>query len=192
MLNSFAAVLDSGGAGGGGGSYESIATLTAAGGETSLTFSSIPSTYKHIQIRFLARSARTGGLPGFENLNLQFNSDTGANYAHHFLRADGSGVYAGGTTSATQININNAVIASGSSNSLTYATGLISINDYSTTTKNKTVAAYAGSDFNGSGRIALSSGFRNSTSGITSITLQIDGQQFASGSVFSLYGIKGA
>lgn len=191
MLNSFVSVLDSGGAGGGG-AYESIATLTASGGETSLTFSSIPSTYKHLQIRFLARSARTNGLPGSENLNLQFNADTGANYAHHTLRADGSGVYAAGTADATQININNAVIASGSSNTLTYSTGIIDINDYSATNKNKTLAAIGGYDFNGSGRIAFSSGFRNSTSAITSIRLEIDGNQFASGSTFSLYGIKGA
>jgi hypothetical protein len=175
-----------------GGAFESIATVTAAGGETSLTFSSIPSTYKHLQIRFSARSTRTNSSPGSENLNLQFNGDTGANYALHFLRADGSSAFAGGQANASQININNAVIASGSSNTLVYSPGIIDINDYSATTKNKTVAALGGYDFNGSGRVALSSGFRNSTSAITSITLQIDGQQFASGSVFSLYGIKGA
>jgi hypothetical protein len=172
-------------------SYESIATITTAGSETSLTFSSIPSTYKHLQIRYFAKSARTGGLPGSENINLQFNGDTGANYAFHFLRCDGSGVFGGGTTSTTAININNAVIASGSSNTLTFAPGIIDIHDYSSTTVNKTVRAIAGWDFNNPGRLALCSGFRNSTGAITSINIQIDGNTFSASSIFSLYGIMG-
>jgi hypothetical protein len=172
--------------------FVSIATITTTGGETSLSFTGIPATYQHLQIRFSARSLRTGSAPGSENLNLQFNGDTAANYAFHFLRCDGTNVVAGVGTSTTQINVNNAVIASGSSNTLIYSPGIIDIHDYASTTKNKTVRALCGYDFNGSGRYALSSGFRNSTSAITSITLTADGQQFAASSVFSLYGIEGA
>jgi hypothetical protein len=176
-----------------GSAFESIATLTAAGGETSLSFTSIPATYQHLQIRFSARSLRTNSSPGSENLNLQFNGDTGSNYAFHFLRGDGTNVVPGASTSTTQINVNNAVIASGSSNTTTYSPGIIDIHDYAVTTKNKTVTALCGYAFAvANGRYALSSGFRNSTSAITSIALTADGQQFASGSVFALYGIKGA
>ena len=173
-------------------SFESIATLTGTGTETSLTFSSIPSTYKHLQIRFSARSTRTNSSPGSENLNIQFNGDTGANYSLHSMRTDGAGqVFAAGSGSTSQINVNNGVIASGSSNTLVYSAGIVDIHDYSLSTKNKTLSAFGGYEFNTSGRVALSSGLRVNTAAITSITLQADGQQFASGSVFSLYGIKG-
>jgi hypothetical protein len=175
------------------GAFESIATLTAAGGETSLSFTSIPANFQHLQIRFSARSLRTGSAPGSENLNLQFNGDTGANYAFHFLRCDGTNVIAGANANMSQININNAVIASGSSNTTIYSPGIIDIHDYAVTTKNKTVRALCGYAFAvANGRYAVGSGFRNSTSAITSIQLAADGQQFAANSTFALYGIKGA
>jgi hypothetical protein len=42
-----------------GGAYESIATVTATGTESTITFSSIPSTYQHLQIRALSRDTFT-------------------------------------------------------------------------------------------------------------------------------------
>ena len=169
-------------------SYESIATVTGNGSATSLTFSSISGTYKHLQIRFIGRSLRNGVS---DNLNIQFNGDSGSNYATHHLYSDGTSAGAGGAANATSIDASNAVRASGSSNTLVYGAGIIDIHDYASTTINKTVRIISGFDFNGSGRIALSSGFRNSTSAVTSITLQSDGNAFATGSTFALYGIKG-
>ena len=52
-------------------SYESIQTVTVgSGGQSTISFTSIPSTYKHLQIRMLARAtgASTVGL-------IRFNSD---------------------------------------------------------------------------------------------------------------------
>ncbi len=170
------------------GSYESIATLTGNGSATSLTFSSISGTYKHLQIRFLARSSRVGVS---DNLNIQFNGDSGSNYATHNLNGDGATAGAGGAANVTYMDASNAVRASGSSNTLVYGAGIIDIHDYASTTINKTIRIISGFDFNGSGRIALSSGFRNSTSAVTSITLQSDGNAFATDSTFALYGIKG-
>ena len=169
-------------------SYESIATLTGNGSATSLTFSSISGTYKHLQIRFLARSLRDGVS---DNLNIQFNGDSGSNYATHNLNGNGATAGAGGTANVTYMDASNAVRASGSSNTLVYGAGIIDIHDYASTTINKTIRIISGWDLNGSGRIALSSGFRNSTSAVTSITLQSDGNAFATGSTFALYGIKG-
>jgi len=39
--------------GGAAGAFESIATVTATGSQTSLTFTSIPNTYQHLQLMFL-------------------------------------------------------------------------------------------------------------------------------------------
>jgi len=90
LLNSFAAILDSGGAGGAGaGAFESIATLSGSGVST-VTFSSIPSTYKHLQVRMFGQAA--GGSGGV--VRMRFNGDTGTNYTAHYLTGYGSTVEA--------------------------------------------------------------------------------------------------
>ena len=44
------------------GNYESIATVTVgSGGTSTISFTSIPQTYTHLQLRYIARNAYTGG-----------------------------------------------------------------------------------------------------------------------------------
>jgi len=74
-------------------SYESIATINVgAGGQSAATFTSIPSTFKHLQIRCIMKKAGTGN-DSFSLMTL--NSDTGNNYATHYLLGTGSVVLAG-------------------------------------------------------------------------------------------------
>jgi len=62
-------------------SYESIQTVTVgAGGTATVTFSSIPATYTHLQIRGIARASAD------TQLDVTLNSDTGSNYSYHTLR----------------------------------------------------------------------------------------------------------
>ena len=71
------------------GAYDALATVTV--GSTSLSsivFSGIPTGYKHLQVRYIVKSARTGN--PLDELNLRFNGDTGTNYAQHALAGDGS------------------------------------------------------------------------------------------------------
>lgn len=80
-------------------SYESISTVTVgAGGSSDVTFSSIPSTYKHLQIRATNRCSLDSG-----RLRFQVNGDTGANYSSHYILGVGSAVYAGGTANDTRL-----------------------------------------------------------------------------------------
>lgn len=196
MLNSFAAVLDSGGASGGGGAYESIATITAAGGETSLTFSSIPSTYKHLQIRSIQKTTSTTNAGA--NIILRFNSDSSSSYATHRLYGDGATASAASTAPSID-GINMPDFAQRSSTQLTniFAAGIIDVHDYASTTKNKTVKSIYGNDSNQTGSglwlIYLSSGLWINTAAISTVTFSIaSGTAFAAGTTFSLYGIKGA
>ena len=78
-------------------SYESIATVTVgSGGSSSIDFTSIPSTYTHLQLRMTARcTAQSGGNP--TNVYLRFNSDSGSNYAWHQLAGNGSAASAAPT-----------------------------------------------------------------------------------------------
>lgn len=181
MLNHLVAVANSG-VSAGAGSYESIASATPTTG-TVVTFSSIPSTYQSLQLRFAIRNATSTS-----NLFLQVNGDTAANYVYHLLEGDGVSVGAGGNITQTNIQF-----LSGTSTDTTHLfVGIVDIHNYSVTIQNKTIRAITGIDRNGSGDIELLSGLWRSTSAITSLSIT-SGTNFATtGSTISLYGIKGA
>ena len=190
MLNSIVALYDSG-AGGGGGAYESIATVTASGGESSLSFTSIPSTYTSLQIRGITRA--NDASTNASDMTIRFNSDTASNYAYHILQGTGAAASAsGGATQSLIYTFRN--VAGGGADAGIFGASIVDVHDYASTSKYKTLRAFAGSDRNAADttyRMQISSGLWQSTSAITSITLGC-GANFASGTVFSLYGIKGA
>ena len=64
--------------------YTAIATQTASGSTTALTFSSIPQTYTDLVIVCLLTAGNTG------DAYLRYNSDTGTNYSDTALRGNGS------------------------------------------------------------------------------------------------------
>ena len=171
--------------------FESIATATGTGSNTTLTFSAIPGTYQYLQLRLLTR-ANDGGSNN-ATINVRFNSDSGSNYTRHQLRGDGSAASAFGSVSQTQ-----AFITSGSagSNALanTMGVSIIDIHDYVSTTKNKTVRSFTGMDLNSAdGQILLTSSLWMNTNAITSISIfQGSGENFTTSTVAALYGVKGA
>ena len=162
-------------------SYESIATLVGDGSATSLTFSSIPSTYKHLQIRAIGRNSS-----GY----IRFNADTGANYARRWLRGTGAAVTAVG--GASQNEMYGFEFTDNGDTANVYGVGIMDIHDYASTTKNKTLKSFTGKDLNGSGSVYLYSGVWLSTSAITSITIYSPAAAPTTASTFALYGIKGA
>jgi len=56
------------------GAYESIATTTVSTSVSSITFSSIPATYTHLQLRWIARSDRAAAQ---DFVDIRLNSDRG-------------------------------------------------------------------------------------------------------------------
>jgi hypothetical protein len=169
-------------------SYDSIATVTVgSGGASSIDFTSIPSTYTHLQIREITRS----DFAGIATVQMQFNGDTGNNYSFHTLYGDGS--FAGGT-GASGISI--TVLADNPGTTVAanvFDAAVIDILDYANINKNKTLRSLQGYDANGSGIVRLNSGLWNNTSAISSIKLLSGGSSnFTQYSSFALYGIKGA
>ena len=159
-------------------SYESIASSTVVGtGTSTITFSSIPSTYKHLQIRMSYNN-----LTGLDNMKMQLNGSTNSTY-WHYLFGDGSSATAGASTS------NVIGIQFGRSDTIQYAS-ILDILDYTSTTKNKTMRMLLGVDNNGSGGICLSSNLYSTTSAISSIALSFTTYNFTPDSRISLYGIK--
>lgn len=169
-------------------SYESIATTTVgSGGTATVSFTSIPSTYKHLEIRYIVRA----DVADFDSaLLMRFNSDTSSNYSWHILRGSGSSIYVDGAA-----NNSNPLVGSQVGNSSTasvFGAGTISVLDYADTNKYKTSRALGGFDANGSGYIQLSSQGWRSTSAVSSIQLTFStGSGFLQYSQFALYGIKG-
>lgn len=169
-------------------SYESIATSTGSG--STITFSSIPSTYQHLQIRYIGRDDRSGVTT--DAFICRFNSDTGSNYMeYHLMQGDGSTTSAGaGSTSNTNILLGSIPAASALAS--TVAVGVVDILDYANVGKYKTTRNLMGFDYNGSGTVRLISGLWMSTSAINSITLTTGtGSNWTGGTQFALYGIKG-
>ena len=168
--------------------FESIATATGTGSSGTITFSSIPSTYQHLQIRILGRTSSTSraGL-------IRFNSDTGSNYAYHELTGNGSTAGASGGASATEFT--GVWVASSSEATNVHGVSIIDIHDYASTTKNKTTRAFSGMNNNGTAtteRIYLFSGLWINTNAINSISIVAGSGNWTTSSTFALYGIKGA
>lgn len=171
------------------GSYESIATVTVgSGGAASVEFTSIPSTYTHLQIRAIVRTNYTGA--NSDGLKINFNNDTGNNYSWHQVGGNGSVAFAqAGSTTGT---IYTPYIASNSTGSNIFGASIIDILDYANTNKNKTLRNLTGIDNNGNGLMMSGSGLWQNTNAITSIKfLQWDGTSFNQHSHFALYGIRG-
>lgn len=161
------------------GAYDSIATVTVgSGGASSITFNSIPSTYKHLQIRGIAQESGS-------QISLRFNGDTGANYSFHNLSGFGT-VAAGAGTSQSQIFLNFYVAVSPSA---PFAF-IIDVLDYADTNKYKTLRSLNGTDLNGDGVVELVSGSWRNTAAINSITIYDSGANLGQYSTFALYGVK--
>ena len=187
LLNSLLALHNGGAAAAT--SYESIATVTVgAGGSSAITFSSIPSTYQHLQIRILSRSTRaqTG-----DYISMQFNSDTGSNYSYHGLGGDGANTVAFGYATQTLMDVERASAATATSG--VFGITVVDILDYANTSKYKTMRSLGGFDNNGSGELYLTSGSWQNTNAVNTITLKAQGgtSNFVQYSSFALYGIKG-
>lgn len=171
-------------------SYESIATITVgAGGASSISFTSIPQTFTHLQLRGLFRSDYGSGAGAYFRMN---NDTTSGIYSAHGLSGNGSSASAFG-----DINISAGTywgIDTGpSSTANSFGANIVDILDYKNTNKFKTVRIFSGADSNGSGTITLRSGLYRSTNAISRLDIVFGGAaNWVSGTTVALYGIKGA
>ena len=165
------------------GAYDSIAS--ASGGSSQIDFTSIPSTYTHLQLRVLIRDSTAAAN---NTLKIGFNNDLSAIYDTHNLQGDGSSAVSNDALNEDTCWVGLAAAASSTSN--TYGVFIIDILDYANTNKYKTVRTLGGYDANGSGVVSLRSNSWRNTSAITSVKFYTGGT--TSDSRFALYGIKGA
>jgi len=181
------------GSGGVADSYELIESVILGTATSSVTFSSLAtyaSTYKHLQLRFTARSDEAANV--YRSVNLRLNGNTTANYHNHRLRGSGGTVNSGASLSQTFMTLTGRLAANNVTSGVFGAT-IIDILDAFSASKNTTVRTLAGIEAaTAAGEIFLGSSFLNDTASITSITLLPDtAVNFLAGSRFSLYGIRG-
>ena len=183
------------------GYFESIATvIVGSSNQTTVTFSNIPQSYTHLQIRAIARSNRSGASGDY--LKMQFNGDTSSLYYDHVLIGDGNSASAStsqayyGTSTVAQVRL-PVVHATTANQANGFGASVTDILDYTNTNKFKVVRSLGGFEDNGAGNVNLFSGLWRSTSAITSIDITPNNggsgsTSFPQYSHFALYGIRGA
>ena len=168
-------------------SFDSIATFSINSTTSTVEFTSIPSTYKHLQIRAFGKtSAATGNADAFVfNFNSLGNVTTSTGYAH-YLSTDGSSSASGYAVQSTTPYLYYII-----GRNAQFGGCVIDIFNYANTNMYKTLRAIGGQDANGSGVIAISSFLWQNTAAISSIKIDPNGNSFLQYSHIALYGIKG-
>ena len=173
------------------GSYEAIQTLSGNGSSATITFSSIPQTYTHLQIRGTQQVHYNSS--DYGNTGIRVNGDEGTNYTYHFMRA-----YFDGSTGNKQVggsgigSLNYALCSVGFLNQTTNTVfgSIYEILDYTSTSKRKVIRATAGGTYSDRGILQFGSSLWNNTSAVNSITLFASNGAWSTRSIFTLYGIK--
>jgi hypothetical protein len=166
--------------------YDAIATTTLGSNQASVTFSGITGSFTDLVIVMVARSDRASTN---DILRIGFNSDTSAaNYSATNIAADtGAGTaYSNRYTRGSYYGPIFPGLPAASHTAGVFGNVLVSINNYSNTTTNKTYLARG----NPMVDVGASVGLWNNTAAISSIVISAAFGNLISGSTFTLYGIK--
>ena len=156
--------------------YTPLATVTLGSSASSVTFSSIPATYRDLII--VSNTDNTVQA----DYHLRLNGDTGSNYNRVVAQGDGSATFSSTQTNTTFIRM------SGSGDLMTNFSNnaIIQIMDYSATDKHTTVLVRNGTATRG---VEMVAGRYASTLAITSVLLFPSTGSFDIGSTFNLFGV---
>jgi hypothetical protein len=181
---------------------EWIATATGTGSSGTISFTGIPSTYKHLQLVGLAQDTTGSTGTGDSGIVIRFNNDSGSNYSYHggtggLGAASTTSVISKVTTSATFMDgwyTGAAWTNSGGYSGVVTSYYLVNINDYASTSKFKTMDWQFGYEANSSSTnqgVGYFTGNYKSTSAVNRVDFILSSTNFSTKSHFALYGIKG-
>lgn len=162
--------------------YDLIEEKVLSSGTTSVTFSSIPGTYKNLVLEVVGNSEQSGS--ALNGMRMRINSDTGTNYSYLAIYADSSTASSYATGNADYIDVGSL----GQTSSLP-TPNTIQIMSYANTNVNKTLVSQYGKG----GTISYGLvGCWRSTSAVTSILLYRDLTiNLKTGTIFRLWGVAG-
>lgn len=163
--------------------FEPLATTTLGSAASSITFSSIPSTYTDLRVVLSNNPTASTG----QNVVLTFNNDTATNYSTTLIRGNGSVAVSSALTNRANMSLDN------NGTSTTYPNLYeLDIFSYAGSTY-KTALVSNSSDFNGSGEVTKIVGLWRSTSAINRIDFKYaTGSNFSTGTTATIYGIRAA
>jgi hypothetical protein len=150
--------------------YTPLANVTLGSAVNSVTFSSIPATYRDLVLVLDGVSASD------QTLGIEYNGDTASNYT--FVRMFGTGSGSGGSSGGTEKNIGNFYT--------NRSMGKVEIFDYSATDKHKIALSRMGAASNATFAVAYR--WAN-TAAITSLKVVTQGGNLNTGTTFALYGV---
>lgn len=160
-------------------------TVSAAGGDSSVTFSNIPQTYTDLKLLLSVRTTYNTWL----DIYMSFNGNASSGYSYRRLQGDGGSVTSNNSTAAGAIVGNTLGTDSTSS---TFSSHSIDISNY-TSSNYKSVSFDSVTENNATTAFSsLVAGLSTTTAGITSITFTLGANNYAQHSTFTLYGIKNA
>lgn len=171
-------------------SFDCLGSVYLSTATATVTFSSIPQTYTHLQIRGKTRDSRTG--TSTQSLMMRMNNDSSSNYSFHVIEGSGGSVGAdvGYSGSSTQIRVGLSPTADATAN--IFGSFICDILDYTNTTTYKTSRSIYGEDLSGSGTVGYSSGMlTTNTNAITRLDFYpTNSMNLVPYTQISLYGIK--
>lgn len=163
--------------------YDLIASTVLGTGSATVTFSSIPSTYRDLVLVMNCLGTSTS----VNTMYARFNSDSGNNYFGTSLYGTNTNTVASASNTTGQTEINISDRSNAGFNDTRRALYIVNFIDYSATNKHKTLIQRANSQ--PSGEVVLQGHRWANTSAINRIDLTAYGQSFAATSTFYLYGI---
>lgn len=165
--------------------YTAIQTLTAPG--SSFEFTNIPSNYTDLRLHL----SIDGSGYNATDCYLRFNGSTAANYSVRYVWKDGASSSGTGGSATAQSAMFIGYATGTQTAADTYATMLIHISDYASTTKNKYVLTENATEAQTNDQwITMFTGKWTNTSAITSISIfPASSGTFTSNSTATLYGI---
>jgi hypothetical protein len=162
--------------------YIPIATNTVAGASTTtITFSSIPSTYTDLVIIAQYKAVSNN------YLMVRLNGDTGNNYSRTEIQSTGSSVFNYNGSNEPYAYISSVYAQAGE-----FGTFILNFNNYSNSTTNKNILSRGNNAASSAGGTSAVINTWRSTAVVNTILLTPIGTGFDIGSTFSLYGIKAA
>lgn len=180
-------ILNSQAAGGGAGAYDHIETINISSTTSSVTLSSIPQNYDHLQLMIFAKGSSNSSY--MDNVILSYNNNSSYIYTNFYYASFGATTATSGGTGYNQVTVNGGMCQIGDSN--VYAGADVQINDYASTSKWKTTRSTSGGVTSNDSWAGLQSHLFKSTDAITSIVCTPGAGSFVSGSYISLYGWGG-
>ena len=169
---------------------EAIATTYLEADAASVTFSSIPSTFEHLQLRCSGRTDYDT-TNAYDNVHLRLNSDSTTTYVRHYMYGGQSSTGSGGSLSQTgSVNI---LFASDSTPATAYGPNTVDILDYANGYKFTTIRTTSTNGYLNvtQSYVMFGSTLWRSTTAVNAVTLtSFSGSNFRRGSEFTLYGLK--